>query len=60
MNVKALASSDILIEFLSEGKVEAAPEENKAAKAKGLPEDVEVEQTKEDQNNMRRSRETAL
>lgn len=42
VNVKTLASSEILIDFLSEGKVESAPEENKATKAKGLPDDVEV------------------
>jgi len=42
VNVKALASSDILIEFLSEGKVEVPPEENKTAKANPLPDDVEV------------------
>lgn len=40
VTVKTLASSDVLIDFLSDGKIEVAPDENKAAKA--LPEDVEV------------------
>jgi len=42
VSVKNIAASDILIEFLSEGKVEAAVEETKTEKAKGLPDDVEV------------------
>jgi len=42
VNVKTLAASDMLIEFLSEGKLEVVVEENKLAKSKGLPEDVEV------------------
>lgn len=41
VTVKTLASSDALIEFLSEGKIEVAPEETKAT-AKPLPDDVEV------------------